>query len=373
MSDIETPYGTLAETELSARARRVLAQEGRPLEAAARGFLPGLAAAEAVSVLVALSGPASGPFAETARQSLGKLPEAVVESALEAQLSAPLVAALAAAHGRNPRLLELLLRQVALPGGSLTTLARDADETLGEIIATNEVKLLACPEAIERLYMNPKVRMGTANRLVELAVRNGVRLALPAYDEVVEALREELIPAPTAEPQAGDLLFQEVDALARATDSDEDTHEVSEEGEEQLKPRFVPLYARILEMSVTEKIRRATLGTSSERMLLVRDMNRLVASAAARSPLLREPDAVRIGASKQVHVDVLRILATSKEFARSYALKLTLVGNPRTPFTFASRIVPYLRESDLRVLAKSKNVTSNIQRAARQQLGRKQS
>jgi hypothetical protein len=125
-------------------------------------------------------------------------------------------------------------------------------------------------------------------------------------------------------------------------------------------------------MSVTQKIRRATLGTSAERLLLVRDTNRLVATAAASSPMLNENDAARIATSRMVSEDVLRIIARNPEFTRSYQVKLNLVLNPRTPFTFSSRILPLLRDNDVRLMTKSKNVPSAIQSAARNMMARKQ-
>ena len=125
------------------------------------------------------------------------------------------------------------------------------------------------------------------------------------------------------------------------------------------------------EMTVSQKIRCATLGSAAERLLCVRDPNRLVAAAAAKSPLLKEPEAVQITASRNVSEDVLRLLAMNKDFTRNYQIKLNLVSNPRTPFTFASRLVPMLRESELKMLGKSKNVTGAISTAVRQQLAKK--
>ena len=53
---------------------------------------------------------------------------------------------------------------------------------------------------IEKLYMNKSVRMSTADRLIELAVRNGLTLGIPAFKEAAEAIKETLITEPTDEP-----------------------------------------------------------------------------------------------------------------------------------------------------------------------------
>ncbi len=162
--------------------------------------------------------------------------------------------------------------------------------------------------------------------------------------------------------------------LAQAHDiesEEDDTHAVDDEGEEHLKDKFLPLYAQIAQMTVSQKIRRAQVGTAAERLLLVRDTNRLVASAAVKSPAMRENEAVIIAASRNVGEDVLREIARNREFTRNYQVKLNLSRNPRCPFTFSARIIPLLRDNDLRDLAKSKNVPSSVQQAARQQLERK--
>jgi hypothetical protein len=226
---------------------------------------------------------------------------------------------------------------------------------------------------IEKLYMNKRVRMSTADRLIELCVRNGIELSISAFKEAALAIKNELIAEPSEEPTYDDVLFRETQEAAEkiALGEDEDTHEVDDEGEEKVKPKVVPLYARLADMTVSQKIRCATLGSAAERLLCVRDSNRLVAAAAAKSPLLKEPEAVQISASRIVSEDVLRILAMNKDFTRNYQIKLNLVSNPRTPFSFAARMIPLLRESELKMLAKSKNVTGAISTAVRQQLAKK--
>jgi hypothetical protein len=107
-------------------------------------------------------------------------------------------------------------------------------------------------------------------------------------------------------------------------------------------------------------------------MILVRDRNRLVAVAAIKSPMTNENDAARIATNRQIHEDVLRIIAQNREWTRNYQIRINLIMNPRTPFTFSSRMIPLLRDNDVRALAKSKNVTSSVQTAARQQLLRKE-
>jgi hypothetical protein len=107
------------------------------------------------------------------------------------------------------------------------------------------------------------------------------------------------------------------------------------------------------------------------RMLGVRDANPLVAVAAMNAPGISDAEVVRIAGLRNVAEDVLREIANNREWTRHYMVKFNLVSNPRTPFGQASKFVLHLRESDIKTIAKSKEVSGSIQTAAKQQLARK--
>ena len=113
------------------------------------------------------------------------------------------------------------------------------------------------------------------------------------------------------------------------------------------------------------------LGSAAERLLLVRDSNRLVAQASVKSPSIQESEVVRISASRNVSEEVLRIIALDREWTRSHQIKLNLTQNPRTPFAFAAKLIPHLREHELKAIARSKNVTGAVAQAASQWLSRR--
>lgn len=358
-------------------AQKVLSEGAPPpmKMMAAKGIIPGAKPADIVTVLVGLS-QQPGDVAKAAVKSLDALAAPILDGALSSELQPLVIHSLVDVHCRNAAVVEKLLRQQRIHEDSLKLLAERATEATGELIAVNETLLLKNPKVIEALYLNKQVRMSTADRILELAVRNGLQLELPAFKQAAQAIVNELIPEPTEEETYDDALFRETQAAAEraelADSPDDDTHERDDEGEERVREKFEPLYKRLSEMTVSQKIRRAMLGTAAERMLLVRETNRLVASAAASSPQLNENDAARIAASRAVIDDVLRIISNNRNFTRNYQVKLNLVMNPKTPFTFSSRMITHLRDSDLRSIVKSKNVPANVQTAARQHLIRKQ-
>lgn len=362
--------------KLGPAAQKVLSS-GAPLPVlmmAARGVIPGAKPHELVIVIAALAGAEDEKLREAALATLGKLPPPILNGALATDLPGGVTFRLASLYPNDHEVVERLLRMPRISGETLELMAAAADERAGELIATNEQLMLRYPIVIEKLYMNKRVRMSTADRLIELCVRNDIQLGIAAFKEACLAIKNELIPEPSVEPTYDDVLFKEATELAEriGLGEDEDTHEVDEEGEERVKPKVQPLYARVADMTVSQKVRCATLGSAAERLLLVRDSNRLVAAAAAKSPLLKENEAAQISASRAVSEDVLRILAMNRDFTRNYQVKLNLVSNPRTPFTFSSRLVPLLRDSELKMLSKSKNVSGAIATAVKQQLEKKQ-
>lgn len=366
---------TLDTDALAPPAKKVLSQ-GAPLPMkmlGAKGIVPGAPPKDALFVVVALTESSDKKIQQTARETIQKLPKPLLDGALAGELAEPVLFALGRHYANDLEVLPKLLKMSSMTEDILSEMASRAQEAAGEIIATNEALLLKYPHAIEKLYMNKQVRMSTADRLIDLAVRNGIELDFPAFKQAAEAILDQLIAEPTEEPTYSDLLFQQIDQTSREVDlgDSEDVFDVDDEGEEQVKERVVPVYVQLQQASVTEKIRRAMLGGSTERLLLVRDTNRLVSEAAARSPRLTENEASQIAASRSVSDDVLRIIASNRELTRSYQIKLKLISNPRTPFTFAARLLPHVRQNDLRQLARSKNVPGAVVRAARQALSKR--
>jgi hypothetical protein len=343
---------------------------------AAKGIAPGLKPGDAITVVVLLSTSDDAAVAATAKATLEKLPAPLLNGALGGPLHAGVLDAIATRYASDLPMMEKFLTHASIAPSTVAEIAMRASEPVAELVATNEQRLLENPAIIEKLYMNKATRMSTADRILELAVRNKIELSgIPAYKEAAAAIVNELIMEPTPEPTPDDELFKETEEVAVAIDreaGDEDTVDVDEEtGEEAVKEKFLPLHTQLDKMTISQKIRRAMLGTASERGLLVRDRNRLVSQAVVQSPLIQENEIVRLTASRAVSEDVLRIISQDKRWGGSHQVKLNLVQNPRCPLAFSSRLIAHLREHELRALSKSKNVSGAIAKACRQQLERK--
>lgn len=345
-------------------------------EMAAKGVAPGIKPGEMVALLVVFAASERPTVKEAAEKTLAALPEPLLAGALGSDLPAAAIDVLAQTYATRIDVLDRLLSMPRTAPETVEKLARSGSEEVTELVAVNEDRLLKHPQIIELLYLNKRTRMSTADRLIDLAVRNGITLSgIAAFKEAALAIQDELIPMATPELSPDDLLFQETSELAeelqKESADEEDTHVETDEGVEVLKDKFLPLYQRIANMTVSQKIRRAMLGSKEERMLLVRDTNRLVAAAVVRSPMMQENEAALISRNRNVSEDVLRILGTTPEWSKSYSVKKNLVENAKTPIMISQKLVPHLREYDLKQLAKSKNITGAVKEAARRHLDRR--
>jgi hypothetical protein len=342
---------------------------------AARGAVPGLKPSETLTVIAILAESEDEAVATIAKATLAKLPPQLV-GGITPELQPGVIDALATRYATDLPMMEKILALPQIPLTTIAAVAQLASEPVAELIATNEERLLKHPAIIEKLYLNKATRMSTADRMIELAVRNKIELTgIPAFKEAAAAIGEELIAEASEEPNYDDIQFKETEQIAakiQFNPENEDTHQIDETtGEEVAIDKVRPLYAQLAELSISKKIRRAQIGSAADRMILVRDSDRRVAVSAVKNPNVQEAEIVRISSSRAVSEDVLRVIAMSREWTRSHQIKLNLVSNPRCPFAFAAKLVPHLRDHELKNIARSKNVTGSISQAAKQQLERK--
>jgi hypothetical protein len=335
---------------------------------AAKGLVP-VKGNEQVIMLAQLGSDPEESVKTTAQDSLLKLPEGVLQSACDAALPPPVLHFL----GRLLRNEDLLGRLVANPTShddTVEEVARLCSERIAERIAVNEQRLLRAPTIIEALYKNRNTRMSTADRLIELAARNGVVLeGIPHFAAAVEAVQGQLIPEPSDEPLPQDIGF----AKTLEEDKDEDAfHEDKVAGIEEIKKEYKPLSMQVADMTKSEKLRLALVGNMAARALLVRDHNRQVAMAAVSSPQMTVGEAANVAKSKEVSEDILRFVGNKKEWIKNGDVKHNLCFNPKTPVGISMRFIAHLRTEELKALSKNRNVQPQLKSLATQWVMRKE-
>ena len=368
MSIEELPRLPLPLEELPREIHRFAKPDAPPAARmmAARGAVP-IGGALQIALLVQLAHADEEELRATALNTLGSVPEALLRDAFGSELPPSILDFLAAHFADRTEFLEPLIANPALADATALRIAKTGPSAVIERLALNQARLLRAPEIIEALYKNKNLRMSTADRLIEFAARNELDLSgIPAYRAHVEALKGQLIPEPLDDEELpGDAIFRE----ALEADSEEATvAQETEDGEEELIERFVPLAFKIRDMSLAEKLRLALVGDAAARALLVRDPNRLVAQAAISSPSMREDEALTIASSREVSEDILRYIGNKREWLRGYEIKKALVFNPKTPVGISLRFLPHLRANDLKTLARSRGIPGPLKTAARQRI-----
>lgn len=338
---------------------------------AARGMVP-VKGGDQVMLLLQLSVDVDPTLSKSALEALDKLPDSVLLPVSESALLPSFLDRLAEHFRERDDVLERLAANNELAAGTLEWIALRCSERVSERIAVNETRLLAAPKVIEALYRNKNTRMSTADRLVELSARNGVVLDLPTFEAHVAAIKGQLIPEPSDEPLPSDAAFSA--ALAEDDDNPEAVvvSEAAEEVVEEVKERYLPLMMRIRNMTSSEKLRLAMVGSASARAFLVRDKDKTVAFAAVSSPSVQEAEVVPIVRSKEVGEEILRYIGNKREWTRSHEVKKGLVFNPKVPVGIALRFLGHLRDDELKTLSRSRNVSQPLKSAALQKLQAKE-
>lgn len=345
---------------------------------AARGLAP-LGPGDLATALYQLSLDGDAKIADAASSSADKLPENILASVVASPLDGRVLDFFSSRILDRPPLLEKLLLNASVADETFVTLTAKLGERELEIIAGNQQRMLRCPEIIETMYFNKRARMSTVQRLLELAARNGLELSrVPEFQSIVAEISGASPPQeqqpdeqqpdeqqPREEQRADDggaldQIFSRALTEGEKVDPDAATEQQKKETGAQLH-----------KLSVTAKVRLATIGSLFHRMQLIRDPNKLVQRAAIRSAGVSDQEAARYAADRGLSEEIIRYIAERRDWQKSYAIKVALVQNPKTPLMHSMRLLSHLRPNDLRSVARSKNIPANVAQAARQAMRRR--
>jgi hypothetical protein len=341
---------------------------------AASGLAP-LKPIELVTALYVLSYDADVKIGEKAKKSLQGMPDNVVFGVME-QLEEPEVidGVVRLLGGKIEAYRRIILNQHTAAETVVWLVGELKDDRTLELVAANEARMLKHPQIIEALYKNPITRMSTVDRAVELAIRNGVELSgIPSFKELKVAIQGELIPEPTDTPTPDDVMFAGSLNAETWKDLDEESVDAAlgkekDETLDETQRKVESVEQTLSRLSISSKIRVATLGSSTQRAVLIRDSNKLVVLAVLKSPTLNESEVRRFSRFRTLPEEAVRHIAGSREWTKHYSVKLNLVQNPRCPIEYALRFMPHLRVSDLKSLSRDKNIPHAVARAAKQLL-----
>jgi hypothetical protein len=160
---------------------------------------------------------------------------------------------------------------------------------------------------------------------------------------------------------------QDLEVLAEEIQQGSDSIEIDEDLlADELPPSIEEgLPAKIARMTVGERLKLAMSGGREARTILIRDATRLVQRFVLNNPRITDEEIIALAKNRSVEQDFLEIICKRKAWISNYLILHALVTNPKTPTGFALRYVHSLKPRDLRIIAKSKNVPSAVNGAAK--------
>ena len=366
--------------------------------AAASGLLP-LPQSDLLEVLVALRKSGDREIAEAAASTLeSQDPADMLTAAKDSETTAAVLAFFASAPVA-PEVHEAVAQNTNTPDEAIALLAGSTTESsLIELIVLNQQRLVRAPAIIDAILNNP-ARSAEAERRAqetrreffekergarqiaeELRVRGKNAAAeffetaelttatgelslddawlIAEHIEVADAdLDDSWLPAERYEQLLTESTAEHVAAVKRVIES-----EMLETG--SVAPERISLIRRIMFMNVKDRVKLATKGDREARSILIRDPNKIVASAVINNPRITDQEAESIAAMRTVAEEVLRLLALNRAWARSYPIIHNLVRNPRTPIPTCFTILPRIRTKDLLNLTQNRNVSEAVRRQA---------
>lgn len=321
----------------------------------ARGFLP-LEQADLIGVLAYLGLSSDAELASTARASLGELPSRAMSEYAANEAIDPEYLVRLMLVSTESLVLEALIRNRAVPDAAVMELARRGEARVQEVIVINQARILRAPDILDALLENPTLTADVRRRVLETREEFFLKQERRRLLEVEE------------EPEVVDIPLDAIaDLLERAEAQDESTEasSLSLNEVEKKDEKTAAIWNRLQFMSVSEKVRLAFRGDRMVRMLLVRDRNRLVASAVMRNPRISEQEVEAIAGMRNVDDEVLRILGTRRDWIGKYNITLTLCRNPKAPIGVVLPFVNRLTLRDLKGLKDDRGVQQVVREAAR--------
>ncbi|MGH9929153.1 MAG: hypothetical protein ACREA9_07990 [Pyrinomonadaceae bacterium] len=364
--------------------------------AAASGLLP-LPQSDLLEVLVALRDVEDSEIAEAAEDTLAsQAAEDLLTAAKSLETSPAVLEYLARSSVKSREIHEAVILNNRTSDEAVARLASTtSDSSLLDLIATNQQRLVRFPKIIDAILANSD-RSGEAERRAretrqeffekergaqqiaqELRSRGNSAAAeffesahlsgglsvedawiIAQHIEVSDAeLDDSWLPTERYEELKVETQEERAANFKRAVEA-----ERTEMGE--LPPERLALIRRVMFMNARDRMKLAMKGDREARSILIRDTNRVVATAVIHNPRVTDQEVENIAAMRTVADEVLRLISLNRNWARSYPIIHNLVRNPRTPVPTVLSTLPRIRTKDLKSLAQNRNVSEATRRQA---------
>lgn len=364
--------------------------------AAASGLLP-LPQSDLLEVLVVLAGSEDPEIAAAAKGTLEEQEsEDLLNAAKSDQTSVIVLDYLVTLSQNNRQIHEAVILNNKTSDQTIADFAAStSDGSLLELISTNQQRLVRFPQIIDAILANSDRSQEAERRARETkreffekergAQQIAQELRTRGKNAAAEFFESTDLPAGLSAEDAW-LLAQHIEV----SDADLDTswlpseryEELDAETPEEHAANFkrvmefekaeggelpadrVSLIRSLMFMNARGRMKMAMKGDREARGILIRDSNRMVATAVIKNPRITDQEVENIAAMRTVADEVLRLISLNRAWARSYSIIHNLCRNPRTPIPTVISTLPRIRTKDLMNLSQNKNVSEAVRRQA---------
>jgi hypothetical protein len=269
----------------------------------------------------------------------------------------------------------------------LAVLAADSDPAISEraqnALLTQPIAsfLAACtrPDADARLFAYCADNLGNKPGMADTLAKNTAcptacvaRVAQHLTSQGIQALLDHLerfvsdphLVLAVASASAGSSEQRELLAeLQKGAVAQHEMQDAAAEAEPDPVKRET-LMQRVAHMNVVQRLTLALKGGRTERMLLIRDPNKLVQRCVLQSPRLTDTEVEAFASMSNLTAEILRTISLTRAFMKNYAVVRNLTNNPKTPLDVSLHLMPRLTATDLVKLTNNKNVPETLRSAA---------
>jgi hypothetical protein len=234
----------------------------------------------------------------------------------------------------------------------------DADPRLFAYCAEN---LAEKPGIANALAKNPACPTATVTRVASRLTVEGIQALLDNLERFISDPQLVLaVSGSTAANAEQRALLDEMHKSAAAITEIEDA--AAEIEPDPVKRES--LMQRVAHMNVVQRLTLALKGGRSERMLLIRDPNKLIQRCVLQSPRLTDTEVEAFAQMSNLPAETLRAISFSRLFMKNYTIVRNLVNNPKTPLDVSLHLFPRLTATDLVKLTANKNVPETLRSSA---------
>jgi len=281
----------------------------------------GLGPEDRAEVLAILARDPDEGLAERAANAILSVPaEAFLAAATRPDAARPLFEYCADEMGEKPGVADALAKNPQCPAEILTRVANKFSRATVQALMDNLERLSSAPALAAAMADSPNITIEQRTALQDLL----------------------------KEGEAIDL----TDAVAAMEAVEPDKH------------KRQTLLQRLAKMRVVERIKLALTGGQGERLALIRDPNKLVQRSVLQSPRLTEREVEGFSAMASLSDEILRLIATNRNFVKNYVVVKNLLNNPKTPLDVTLHLLPRMNANDLKFLTMNKNIPETLRTTA---------